>query len=238
MDPLTLGAAAYGGGALVNALGSFFGGQSQAEAMARANAQNAALTRESWARDDTAVQRRANDMIAAGINPVMAAGSAATTSSPIPMQSEGAGGMGAALQSAGQSIMGAPNAYQMFKRSAAATLAAEAAARQQNAAARITEHDATEVENNRDPRNKGVIDQLLSGMPKLIKAMREGSSSVSDLVNGDPSKIKAQTEPMENRRFRDIARRMNDEKLYKTVTPDDRKFYQEMMYRVERRRER
>lgn len=50
------------------------------------NAQNIALTREAWARDDNAVQRRAADLKAAGLSQTLAAGSPAGVSSPIRVQ--------------------------------------------------------------------------------------------------------------------------------------------------------
>jgi len=51
------------------------------------NAKNEALMRESWARDDNAVQRRAKDLAAAGMSPLLAEGSAAGNASVVSMSS-------------------------------------------------------------------------------------------------------------------------------------------------------
>lgn len=61
-----------------------FGLQSEAFGLqkAQANWQREAQEK-TWAREDTAVQRRANDLTSAGINPLLAAGSPASASSPV-----------------------------------------------------------------------------------------------------------------------------------------------------------
>lgn len=52
-------------------------GKEQREMDQAVNAKNEALMREAWAREDNSVQRRAADLKAAGINPLLAAGQAA-----------------------------------------------------------------------------------------------------------------------------------------------------------------
>lgn len=52
----------------------------------RNNEFNERMTREAWAREDNAVQRRAADLEAAGMNPLLAAGDAASASQAIPHQ--------------------------------------------------------------------------------------------------------------------------------------------------------
>jgi len=50
------------------------------------NEHNEALMRESWARDDTAIQRQAADMEAAGLSKTLAAGGGAANSGPIRLE--------------------------------------------------------------------------------------------------------------------------------------------------------
>lgn len=77
------GAATVGGAGL---LGGIYSTERNIGFQREINAQNVALMRESWRRDDSAIQRRVADLKASGLSPVMAAGTAAAASSPIQLQ--------------------------------------------------------------------------------------------------------------------------------------------------------
>lgn len=181
--------ALYGLGAGLGAVGSFLGGQSQADAIREANRQNAALTRESWARDDNAVQRRTQDLIAAGLNPALAAGSAAGTSSPLPMQAAANTGPGAALESAGQNIAAWPTVEQGLKRSAAATLQAEASANLTQQQAEIARMDKEAIARGQDPRDNSIGGSIGKLATMLERSMKSGN--LKDLMGfGSESRVR------------------------------------------------
>lgn len=176
MDPLTVGAI-VGGGSLISAAGSWLGGNSQADAMREANRRNEALTRESWARDDTAVSRRVADLVKSGLNPALAAGSAAGNSAPLAQQPEGNSGPAEALKGAGASIAAYPTVEATIRRSNAATLASEAQASLTSSQADIAAHDYKEIKAGRDPRDKTMINSILKAIPNIVKTMSPGGAA-------------------------------------------------------------
>lgn len=87
MLPLIIGGALGLAGGITSALSNKSINESNIKMQRETNAQNERLLRESWGREDNAVQRRASDLEAAGISPLMAAGSAAASSAPTRMES-------------------------------------------------------------------------------------------------------------------------------------------------------
>lgn len=72
------------------------------------NKENEALMRESWGREDNAIQRRVGDLKAAGLSPVLAAGQGASSSSPIKLDApKGQDWAGPAISGAVQNTLAA-----------------------------------------------------------------------------------------------------------------------------------
>ena len=78
-DPFTLAA--------ISGLASLGGSMIGADSQKQANAQNERLMLEGWRRDDQQVQRRVQDLMAAGLHPTLASGGG-STSQPTTIQPE------------------------------------------------------------------------------------------------------------------------------------------------------
>ena len=95
-------------GGIFNTVSQNIANKKNIELQRETNAKNEAMTRESWARDDNAVQRRVADLKAAGLSPTLAAGSPAGTSQPIRAQSPSV-----ESNRSGDALIGAAQAMQM-----------------------------------------------------------------------------------------------------------------------------
>jgi len=85
-----------GGGALLGGIGSVINNERNLAFQREAIDYNKWAQRETWSREDNAVQRRRADLEAAGLSPILAAGSSAQAGSPTkidPMQSDDATGL-------------------------------------------------------------------------------------------------------------------------------------------------
>lgn len=91
--------------------------------------QQLSLQQKAWEREDTAVQRRKEDLLAAGMSPVLAAGQGAATSSPIQVQAPQLGDLDPVA--AGINSMLGLTSVEEKKQNVATSAAQEALLRQQ-----------------------------------------------------------------------------------------------------------
>lgn len=148
------------------------------------------MQRESWERDDTAVQRRAKDMAAAGFNPLLAAGSAAGNAPVVhtdapQIDPESVRGFGKGISEGANSVM---NALTMSKNFAVK----DAEIRNLEASARKTNVEANAVETLL-PGNKKLQDADLT-----LKS-EQAKSIAFDVRELKPAEVKLKTQEIANK---------------------------------------
>lgn len=188
--PAAIGLGLAGAGIISNIIT----GNRNAEAQEQANRLNEQLTREGWARDDTAIARRVQDLRNSGLNPVLAAGQGAATGGAIKVADPVK--YADPIESVKSGAAAAQGLMDMDRTAASIDLMrSQGALTFQNA--RIAKHDADEIEKGRDPRNRSNVATAISALSKVFDKI--------------PSMQRFKDQPMidmnQLARYRDIARK-------------------------------
>lgn len=199
------------------------------------NAQNEALMREAWARDDTARQRMVKDLEAAGLSKWLATGASPMTSSPISLQAPqndfkmnlSADGLSHAYQNMlqfAQTRQETENAKETGKVIAHQVDEAEARAR-------IAQHDADVFENRQDVASTDpAYLKYISEALNTIAGRNSTGAQVRSILDGFGQKVDAGVNGVKNY----FSQEAKEERKEKREVKKDEKY--EARYGYERRK--